>query len=309
MDQLYIDILHTRPAPYFVPRTPDTAGQYQINVSTTIGRALVIKSVDAKGRWHEQITVSRGRVTTSVLSASDNERFVITDRFTDAWIGAFQVPVGGFPQNTLVITDSFLVPPNDLGPTPQPTKTTMIPQDSYPIVVGCSLFTLPNGQYADLLRYQYWHRSDDSYALGVGEEQTITTSTTTGLTSTSSTMETVAASLGMSVSAGWGPISASINASLNTETTTQQSVTISETNTTYISKTLTNSDGTNDILVMHWQLIDVVVITKMAPQNPGDLLASFAVAYAPAIVQTYILPRWMEPLEPGHPKGGTGREE
>lgn len=298
MDQLYIDILHTRPAPDFTPRPPETAAQYQINVSTWLGRDLFIKSVDGEGRWHEEIKVA-GSGTVAVLQAQDNERFVITDSFTDAWIGAFQVPVGGFKNNSLTIDDSFLVTPNDLGPTPQPSKTTLIPQDSYPIVVGLG---------RNVLRYQYWHRSDDSYALGTGEEQTITTSTTTGLVSTSSSMESVAQSLGMSASAGWGPISVSVNASLNMSTTTQQSVTISETNTTYITKSFTNNSK-DDIMVIHWQLIDTVLITKASPSAPSDVLASFAVAYAPAVVQTYTIPSLMEPLEPAHPKSGIGREE
>jgi hypothetical protein len=289
VQQLYIDILHNRPAPTSTSYAPGASAQYQIQVTTTLIVELSIKYVDSEGRWHDVLVVS-SQYSSNVLPANDNDRFVITDNFSDAWVGAFQVPVGGFANNSFVIDDSLLVTPNDLGPVPQPTATTLIPQDSYPILVGCSRVNLPNNTSVSMIRYQYWHRGDDSYSLGVGEEQTITTSTTTGIISTSSTLETVAASLDMSVSAGWGPIATSINASLNTQTTTQQSVTVTETNTTYIAKKLSNLSGTSDIIVIHWQLIDTILITKIRPQNPSDVLATLAVAYAPGIVQTYKTP-------------------
>jgi hypothetical protein len=246
---------------------------------------LTVNVVGPDGRWYAVLTLMINSATN--LQANDNEAFVITDSVTNAFVGAFQIPVGG--ETEIQIDDGYLTTPNDLGPPPQPVlsdpEPLYIPQDSYPILVGYG--TIDTTTYPALRRQQYWHRSNESYGLGQGESMTIATTTTTGIQSSSSHIESVATSLGVSASAGWGPISTSVTASLNTSTTTQQSMTISETNSTYITSTMSNTQQA-DIMVVHWNIIDAVLVSPGQFLNPVTDVVE--VAYAPRIVQTYQLP-------------------
>jgi len=178
------------------------------------------------------------------------------------------------------IAPADLVPPNALGTPPRSTDVRVVPGSSPRVLVGCGKPESRDARGAAITREQYWQLSGDSYSLAPGESRTISYTETTGMESTTSRQDTLAASLGVSASAGWGPISASVSASLSASSTTFQQVTLSSETTTFVSRTVENRASDVE-LVLVWQLIDVVTVFDAA----GVPLASTISAVNPAIVQ------------------------
>src|SRR5438874_8246278 len=98
MKKLYNDILHSQVG-YLPPRRRDTTSQYTVSVTTTLPMYLTINSVDSEGRWHFEVKVQGG--SGAPLPANDGDAFVITDFVTNAFVGAFTVPTGGYTNNIL----------------------------------------------------------------------------------------------------------------------------------------------------------------------------------------------------------------
>jgi hypothetical protein len=174
---------------------------------------------------------------------------------------------------------TLLVDPNDIGAPPVPTAAMLIPPDSPRILVGCS--QLADGK--TVLREQFWDRQPDSLTLAPGEQKTITTTVTTGRQETSTHESTLAASLNMSASAGFGPFSASVSSSLSMTSRTFQQVTVSEQNTAYFSDVLTNPYTDQPCLVLRWQLTDVITIFDV----DGPPLGAMILGEAPIITNMY----------------------
>lgn len=176
------------------------------------------------------------------------------------------------------INYSALVAPNDIGPPPQRTGTMLIPPDGPRILIEAALAA--NGVLVQ--REQYWRMANSSYSLAVGESKVIQYVTRTGVEQTSSSQSTIAAELGASVTAGWGPVSASISASLSTTSTTSRGFTVTQQQSVDVVTELDNTTQ-SDITVFQWQLIDEVTVVKN-----GQAVASLAVAQAPEIHQTAV---------------------
>lgn len=166
----------------------------------------------------------------------------------------------GYPNSyAYEFTPDMLQQPGDIGPLPGTSAFPLpagmlIPQDSPRVVVGCGQSV--NGY---LVRYQYWHSTDDSYSLPPGDKRTISLTTVTGMTDTTTDQTTVSSSVSTSASAGWGPVSASVSASLSTSSSTMHSFTITEQTTRFESIEL-NNFTTGIVTFMTWQLIDEVDI-------------------------------------------------
>ncbi|MDQ6661231.1 MAG: hypothetical protein M3Z24_09735 [Chloroflexota bacterium] len=158
-------------------------------------------------------------------------------------------------QTKLTITSDYQSDPNDIGPVPKPTKQVLIPPDSPRVVVGCGNIAGQNS----VVREQYWRRLPDSYSLAPGATKEVSYTVTSGMQSTTSQQDTISTSLGLNVSGGWGPISASISASLSTNSTTFQQQTFTSQTTSFTSTKLTNSTKVPQTLLL-WQLTDVVTI-------------------------------------------------
>lgn len=153
--------------------------------------------------------------------------------------------------------------PNNIGPFPEPAKFgPVIPPDSPRVLVGCG--ALPNGNLVQ--REQYWERMPDSYCLSPGEQKEFSTTVSEGSLATSSSQTDVTASLDLGASAGWGPVSASISSSLNTQTSTFQQVTVTSRSTSFVSDTVSNT-GPTTLLYLRWQLADVITVFANTP-NP-----------------------------------------
>ena len=179
-----------------------------------------------------------------------------------------------------------LVAPNDIGPPPVPTDDVLIPQDGPRIVVGLAARTPDQaGTWDNLIHEQYWKRSASSYSLAPGASRVITVSHASGRVDTSSSVENVSESLGTSVSAGWGPISASISANLSKSETTSRSVTLTENSENTSQESFDNETGADET-ILYWLLMDVYTWIS----NTGITTAQRAVvemAQTPPLTRRY----------------------
>ncbi|HEU4701192.1 MAG TPA: hypothetical protein VFS37_01830 [Conexibacter sp.] len=192
----------------------------------------------------------------------------------------------------VAVSPDDLVAPNALGPPPEPSVETIVPGDSPRVLVGCGM-ALAGTPGVVVTREQFWQLTGDSYSLVRGERRTISYTETVGMETTSSTSETVATSLGMSASVGWGPVSTSVSASLSTSSTTFQQVSLSSERTTFVSRDMENrGDGT--LLVLVWQMADVITVFEAQGKPAGSVVSSIN----PTIAQ----PRTMPSEAPSAPR-------
>lgn len=226
------------------------------------------------------------------FSIGTNGGFTVEALPSGAWIVEFGEsdfkPKGTSQPNDYVYTLSIAVitNPNDIGAYPEPSGKILIPEDSKRILVGYGT-TFNNNA---ITREQYWKRSADSFVLAPKETYTIGFSTTSGMQKTTSEQESISKSLGASASMGWGPISASLSASLTVNSTTFQQITVSEETTRYTTINITN-DQTYPLMYLVWQIIDVITIfdsgnfaalsTIISAQAPAVLSVGYAYTQPP----------------------------
>lgn len=191
--------------------------------------------------------------------------------------GSFMYVVQPAPnQSHYDITSEYLTFPSDIGAFPEPSREMLVPPNPALVMVGTGL--APNGNI--VVREQGWMRQADSFSLAAGETKTSSLTVTRGLQQTSSSTETVGGALGVSGGAGWGPISASVSASLNASATFFQQVTVSEQTSVYESKTFTNKEA-SAVMYLVWQLSDVITIYDTATAQP---IASMSFGEPPSII-------------------------
>jgi hypothetical protein len=116
------------------------------------------------------------------------------------------------------------------------------------------------------------------------------------LQETSSTTKTLSESLNVSASAGWGPVSASISASLNSTSSTFQQYVATQTDTRFESREYT-APKTGESLIIRWELYDVVTILN--PQF--KVLGQVTTVQHPDIVRVYADPLLKRPPTPQLP--------
>ncbi len=183
--------------------------------------------------------------------------FVFLNSYSGAFAAAIQAnsaePQGN--NNVVSVGCADLLYPNNIGSVPKPNQSVLIPADSPRIVVGCG--TLPTGY--TVAREQYWQRLPDSYSLSGGASKTISYTVTSGMERTTSEESQLAASVTGSASAGWGPISATVSASLSASSTSFQQVTTSLETTSFVSQTYTNPNQSPEMF-LYWQLTNVLTV-------------------------------------------------
>jgi hypothetical protein len=184
---------------------------------------------------------------------------------------------------SLAIGPTDLSEPGDIGPVPVPTTDVVIPNDSPSILVGYGQAKDKDGKPTHLTRSQFWKRSGDSITLAPGESVVTSYTSTTGIQETSSNTETVATSLNASASAGWGPVSASISAGLNTSSTSFQQYVATQIDSRFESRTYA-SDPNSTRIIFRWQLYDVVSVTAAADNR---VLAQVTTAQLPDVVNVW----------------------
>lgn len=256
--------------------SPSPQVESPIQVTNKLPISVNIVWLNYQGQQVFYVTLAPGK--TQTINTYVGQYWMATVAATGSLAAVFEVTTKSKNQKYPVGIDQ-LTPPNSLGKYPEPNTETYIPADSPRVLVGCG--TLSNGTAAGnaVIREQFWERLSDSYCLAAGEERVFSTTTTAGKQQTSSTQKDVTASLGLSTSAGWGPVSASISSSLSASSSSFQQVTVSEETTSYISDKLTN---TNNYAVMYlrWQLTDVITVFN----SSGVALSSLIMAENPVLI-------------------------
>ena len=214
------------------------------------------------------------------VNGTDGDYLVMTSSLSGSFISAYALTT---TETQYTVDNSVLAEPNDIGSIPQPTTSVLVPVNSPLVMVAISTITPDGGSSTNYItREQYWNLQGDSYSLSMGESRTVSYTIVSGRQTTSSTQDTVGASIGVDAHAGWGPISAGISASLNAESTTFQQVSVNEQTTSYMSDTVTNS-GDDDLVVLRWQMTDVITVFSPSYQP----LASIVSGLNPIIVKSY----------------------
>lgn len=221
-----------------------------VNLINPLPLSVNLSWFDADSNLIYFTTVPAGATLTYNNLISSQTWFMPTLAATGSFIGVFQTATG-----VSSYTVSLDASPNDIGPLPEPTTDIIIPPDGPRVLIAIG--TAANGNV--VVREQYWERMSQSYSLAAGETRTYSTTTTEGSQSTTSEQATVAESLGLSATAGWGPISASVSSSISRSTTAFQSYTVSDRVSSYVSDTVTNP-GTSASTFFVWQLTDVVTV-------------------------------------------------
>ncbi|SOC22322.1 hypothetical protein [Stappia indica] len=224
------------------------------------------------------------------VTGTDGDYLVIASAISGSFISAYALNTS---ESSYTVDNSVLTTPNDIGSIPVPTTDVLVPVNSPLVMVAISTIS-PDGSTTNYItREQFWNLQGDSYSLAVGESRTVSYTIVSGRQTTSSTQDTVGASIGVDAHAGWGPISAGISASLNAESTTFQQVTVNEQTTSYMSDTVTNS-GDDDVAVLRWQMTDVITIFSPSYQP----LASIVSGLNPIIVKSYNVSDLINPEQP-----------
>jgi hypothetical protein len=200
--------------------------------------------------------------------------------------GSLAAVFGGVqpPQDLSIrIGPAELSSPGDIGPVPTPSTDILIPNDSPSILVACAKGKTASNEDTYMTRSQFWKRSGDSMSLAPTETVTTSYTSTTGIQETSSDTKTVATSLNASASAGWGPVSASISAALNTSHTSFQQYVSTQTDSQFESRTY-NPHPTDTRMILRWQLYDAVTIFSAKDKK---VLAQVTTAQHPDVVKVY----------------------
>ncbi|MEO3749095.1 hypothetical protein [Streptomyces sp. B6B3] len=193
--------------------------------------------------------------------------FVLVNAATGAFVdvrSAYVKQEGG--ECRITVTPRDLCAPNAIGKPPRPNRAVVIPTDSARVTVGCGALRHEDNRVA---LEQYWRRLPQSYSLGPQEERVVSYTTTSGMDTTTSEQRQVAASVGLDASVGWGPISASVSASLDLSSSTSQQVNVRSQTTSFVSESFENKHDTTKLILL-WELTTVATI--FGPE--GTALAS-----------------------------------
>ncbi len=187
--------------------------------------------------------------------------------------------------STYEISSRSLRRANTLGMPPSPTEVAPVPSGSRLAVIGVSGSRTKMSELV-IVHYQTWQKTSESQALAPREERTMQFTVSTGLQSSSSTLDVIAASLNTSVSAGWGPISTHISGSLSANSTKQVSTYFQQESTTFEEKKFKNPSSSSSIILYFWQLQDRYVGYVKNPTGGGRVPAwEISTLQAPQIVE------------------------
>lgn len=230
---------------------------------------------------------------TTALPASD----VLSGSRAPSWDSLRMVTANGefVKQARLVIPQvgcdwRNLMAPNNIGEPPGQHDMTLIPTSSPRILVGIGEKAVGElGEWDALLHEQYWQRSGKSFSLPPHSKKEISIVHRSGRTETSSSLETVSSTVGAQASAGWGPVSASISASLSRSSTVGHSLTLTEETESSMIDTFEN-EGDEEELVLFWNIVDVYTWVSRKT-NMFMPMASIEMVQSPPITRRYLTPK------------------
>jgi hypothetical protein len=186
---------------------------------------------------------------------------------TGATVAAFVVkePAGGKePMHVLLRSD--IVDPNALAvpDVVPPDGTTPLGTPRFLVGVGTAAGKSVDGKtdvVLDVLHEQCWRPATTSFSLAPGEKRRIVLTQESGVSTTSSDEVQLSATLGLSVSGGWGPISASLSASFSASSQVAHSRTLTSRSISTTEVRLTNSAGVPQ-QVVYWELVDIYTLVE-----------------------------------------------
>lgn len=183
----------------------------------------------------------------------------------------------------IILDETCILDPNGIGSVPEPNESVVIPPDSPRVVVASGY--LPTGN--TVVREQYWQRLPDSYSIAAGAKRTISYTTTSGMESTTSEQSQVGVSVMGSTSAGWGPISATLSASLSNSSTTFQQTSTNVEMTAFVSQLYDNTkEGAKARICFYWQLTNLLTVFD----RDGNALSSLVYgSESPAVIDAHNL--------------------
>ena len=248
------------------PLVPDATYTWKLVLELPVW--VILYMLSSEGRRLATARLAGGSAaapTSYTINAPDAKpySYLVIEATSGAFIRGFTAKAG----DVETIGASALRPANNPGlPTypgelPSPARSgSPLPADSPPVLIGAGVLTDDDGNdLAILARTQHWQKSGDSYSLPGCASLGVTLTKSTGVTRSSSEMKVVATAVGLSMSAGWGPISASMSASMSQSSSTSQDVSISDTTEATVIRELRNL-YTTPMVVYLWQLVDRVLI-------------------------------------------------
>jgi hypothetical protein len=261
-------------APYVERFTPDGVGQnFTSPVIKALDKPLLTLKSDAASIEVGQLMVLRTLSTGSLVAA-----FVVPAEPTK------DAPIPGL---ITVLTDDAL-PPNYLAAPVNVVDVDKVPPGSTRTLVGAGELEVPKESNPSesrtlvILHEQLWRPATTSFPIAPYEEKRVVLVQTTGVSDTSTREDTIATTLGLGLSAGWGPISASISASFSSSSRTSHSQTISSLN--QISTELKIRNGSSDALVIYWELVDIY---SLIWAGGTKIQGTVETVQAPSLVRVY----------------------
>jgi hypothetical protein len=139
-----------------------------------------------------------------------------------------------------------------------------------------------------VVRISNWQKATSSMSLANGQTLGMTYLRTTGITNSTTNTSSTEESVSADVSASDGFYSASVSASLSKSTSTSNTNASNESDTTLISKSITNLKGV-DMMYIDWvKVTEYVTVRKTgSDHDPYGIKSSIRVNEAPEIVTEY----------------------
>jgi hypothetical protein len=279
MDQLYQEALAGS-----LKSPKDGVQVKDVTIENGLEVHLNIYALDSDGRRLFKATALVDGGPVPIAGARIGDYYVVTSHFSDAF--ASVVKVEADKSHAFTIGPTKLVHPGDIGPLPVPTADIPVPQDSPRVLVAASIVSHTDPKkpaYRVLTREQYWKRSLDSYVLAPGQKLSISYTSTTGMQETTSSQQVLAESLGLSVGAGWGAISAGISGSISSTSSVLQQISLTSQNTRFDAMEVNNPTDKAQMF-LRWQLIDIIQIIDMNSAAWRAVVAAVVSAEAPTLV-------------------------
>jgi len=260
--------------------SPDSTGQTAISsltITNKISVGIDVNFIDTTGEFVPIIYGLKPGATSPAITGLYSAAYLIAfTSYSGSFVGVLELQAA---TSSWVLDSTFLMDPNDIGDRPTATAEVPIPPSSPRVLVASGQAL--NG--SPIIREQYWQRGADSFMLAPSETRTVSYAVTSGIQETTSEQHVLATALGLSTTAGWGPISASFSANLSTQSTTFQQVDIYTESTRYESTTLQNLSNTDPMYILKWQLTDIVTVFDQTSAFP---LGAIVYVASPEIIDT-----------------------
>ncbi|MGR5287126.1 hypothetical protein ACP3V5_17550 [Vibrio maritimus] len=170
------------------------------------------------------------------------------------------------------------------------TSNLLVPKNGVRLLTDVSptYFSSKNIPDSGVARISNWQKATSSMSLANGQTLGMTYLRTTGITNSTTKTSSTEESVSADVSASDGFYSASVSASLSKSTSTSNTNTSNESDTTLISKSITNLKGV-DMMYIDWvKVTEYVTVRKTGSDHaPYGIESSIRVNEAPEIVTEY----------------------